>query len=160
MWQRLGRIVLKYRLFLLIILFSLTGLMGYFASKVKLSYEFAKAIPTNNPKYKDYIAFKEKFGDDGNALVIGVQTEKLFTLDVFNAYKLLHQQLKAVPNVEDVISIPTAVTLQKFTDTLEGDVVNEKLLPIRVFADNISTQAELDSAKDLFYTLPFYKSLQ
>ena len=59
MWQGLGKFVLKYRAALLILLFSLTALMGYFASQVKLSYEFARAIPTDNPKYKDYMAFRQ-----------------------------------------------------------------------------------------------------
>ena len=45
MWQRLGNFVIRYRLPLLIILFACTAVMGYFGSKVKLSYEFAKAIP-------------------------------------------------------------------------------------------------------------------
>ena len=66
MWQRLANFVLKFRLFLLVILLALTGLMAYFASKVELSYEFAKAIPTDNPKYQQYLSFKQKFGDDGN----------------------------------------------------------------------------------------------
>ena len=34
--------------------------MGFYASKVKLSYEFSKAIPTDNPIYKDYLKFKQK----------------------------------------------------------------------------------------------------
>ncbi len=153
MWQFLGNTVLRYRLPLLIILFAATGVMGYFASKVKLSYEFARAIPTDNPKYKEYVAFKQKFGDDGNVLVVGVQTDKLFTENVFKAYQNLHRQLKAIVNVEDVLSIPGAVTLQK-------DSITEKLLPVKIFPDNIVDQAQLDSAKDVFLSLPFYKSLQ
>ena len=85
--------------------------MGFYASKVKLSYEFSKAIPTDNAKYKEYLAFKEKFGDDGNLLVAGIQTDSLFTVKIFNAYKELHQQLKKVDYVEDVLSIPSAVNL-------------------------------------------------
>ena len=79
MWKHLAIFVLKFRLPLLVILFALTGLMAYFASKVKLSYDFAKAIPTDNPKYQQYLSFREKFGDDGNLLVIGVQTCLLYT---------------------------------------------------------------------------------
>jgi len=86
MWQRLGNFVIRYRLPLLIVLFACTGIMAYFGSKVKLSYEFAKAIPKSNPVYKDYVAFRQVFGDDGNALVVGIQTDKLFQLDYFNAY--------------------------------------------------------------------------
>jgi len=52
MWQRLGSFVIKFRVPLLILLFAITCVMGFYASKVKLSYEFSKAIPTDNPKYK------------------------------------------------------------------------------------------------------------
>ncbi len=152
MWQRLGALVVKYRLVLLVILFAATGLMGYFASKVKLSYEFARAIPTDNPKYQAYVAFKQKFGDDGNLLVVGVQTDKLFNLDVFKSYTQLHKDLKKVNDVEDVLSIPSAVNLVK-------DSVSERLNAVRIFSDSIATQADLDSAKAAFYNLPFYKTL-
>lgn len=37
---------------LLILLIAATVFMGYEASKVKMSYDFAKAIPTDNPKYQ------------------------------------------------------------------------------------------------------------
>ena len=61
MWQALAKFVLKNRLLLLILLFAATALMGYYALQVKLSYEFARAIPTDNPKYLDYQAFRQKF---------------------------------------------------------------------------------------------------
>lgn len=152
MWQRLGKLVISYRLPLLIVLFATTALMGYFASKVKLSYEFARAIPTDNPKYQDYVAFRQKFGDDGNLLVIGVQTNKLFELNTFNAYRELLKKLKGVTDVEDVLSVPSAVNLEK-------DLVTEKLNAVKIFSDSITTQAALDSAKNTFLNLPFYRSL-
>ena len=52
MWQRLGSAVIKYRLILLLALLAITGVMGYFANKAKLSYDFGKAIPTDNPKFE------------------------------------------------------------------------------------------------------------
>ena len=112
MWQRLANWVLKNRFILLITLFLLTGLMGFYASKVKLSYEFARAIPTDNPKYQDYVAFKEMFGDDGNLLVIGLKSKDFFTIDKFNAYQDLGHKLKKVNGVEEMLSIPTAVILK------------------------------------------------
>ena len=152
MWQRLGKFVLKFRGPLLIVLLLVTVVMGYYASQVKLSYEFSKAIPTDNPKYKEYVAFKAKFGDDGNLLVAGIQTDKLFTLGFFNEYRKLHQQLKAVDHVEDVLSIPASVDLRK-------DSLSEKLVAQRIFPDTIQTQAALDSAAAHFYNLPFYRNL-
>ncbi len=152
MWQQLAKFVLKFRRPLLILLLLVTVVMGYFAAKVKLSYEFSKAIPTNNTKYKEYIAFKQKFGDDGNLLVIGIQADSLFTLKTFTAYKALHQQLKKIEHIEDVLSIPAAINLHK-------DLLSEKLVAKKVFSDSIQTQAALDSAVKDFLNLPFYRSL-
>jgi predicted RND superfamily exporter protein len=152
MWQRLGKLVLKFRRPLLVFLLLVTGVMGYYASKVKLSYEFSKAIPTDNAKYLEYKAFKAKFGDDGNLLVAGLQTDSFFTLAFFEACKQFHQQLKQIKYVENVLSVPAAVDLRK-------DVLTEKLYAQKIFSDTIATQAELDSAVTHFYNLPFYRSL-
>ena len=139
MWQRLGKFVLKFRGPLLICLLLVSVVMGYYTSKVKLSYEFSRAIPTDNPKYKEYLAFKQKFGDDGNLLVAGIETDTLFTLKYFNAYKELHRDLKKVTYVEDVLSIPASVNLLK-------DPASEKLVAEKIFPDSIQTQEALDSA--------------
>lgn len=152
MWQRLAKFVIQFRLALLMALFALTALMGYFASKVTLSYEFAKAIPATNPKYLDYVAFRQKFGDDGNVLVVGVQTDKIFELNTFKAYRQLEQRLKKVSDVEAVLSVPSAIALQK-------DLISEKLNAVKIFGDSIQNQAQLDSAKSVFYNLPFYQNI-
>ena len=152
MWKRSGGFIIKNRLPLLALLFAATGLMGYFASKVKLSYEFAKAIPTDNPKYKAYLAFRQKFGDDGNLLVVGIESDSLFTLNKFNAYALLHREIKKVDFVEEVLSVPYAVSLVK-------DSALNKVVSQRIFNDSITVEAGLDSAARVFSTLPFYHSL-
>ena len=152
MWKRLAKFVLENKFSLLIVLLAVTVAMAFFASKVTLSYEFAKAIPVDNPKYKDYLDFKKKFGDDGNLLVIGIQTDSFFTLEKFLIYQEFNTSLKKVPYVEDVLSVSSAVDLIK-------DTISRKLNAVPVFAAGINTQDGLDSARALFYTLPFYKSL-
>ena len=151
MWQGLGKFVLKNRVILLIILAAATAVMGYYASQVKLSYEFSKAVPIDNLKYKDYMAFKSRFGDDGNLIVVGIQTDHLFELENFKAYRGLNDQLRKISDVEDVLSVPAAVTLKR-------DSATEKLSAVKIF-DSVSSQQELDKAKTDFYNLPFYKSL-
>ena len=152
MWKRLGEFVLTFRTLLLGLLLAVTVLMGYYASQVKLSYEFSKAIPTDNPKLKEYVAFKEKFGDDGNLLVVGIQTSKLFELTNFNAYRELQQQLKKVEHVEDVLGVASAVLLRK-------DSLTEKLVAAKIFPDTINDQPALDSAVNVLYNYPFYRTL-
>ena len=99
MWQSLAKFVIKNRIVLLVALFLSTSVMGFYASKVKLSYEFSKAIPTDNQKYIDYTTFKKKFGDDGNLLVAGISTENLFVLNNFRAYQKLHTDIRKVKGV-------------------------------------------------------------
>ena len=126
--------------------------MGYHARRVELSYEFARAIPTDHPKYKAYQEFRKKFGEDGNLLVIGIQTDKLFQAKTFNNYISLQKDMKGINGVEDVISIPSAVNLIK-------DPGTEKLKAQPIFLDTILRQAEIDSSKNVFFNLPFYKTL-
>lgn len=150
MWKKLGQFVIKRRLPLLLLLLAATGLMGYYASRVRLSYEFSKAIPTDNSRFQEYQRFRQQFGDDGNLLVIGIQTDELFTVPRFTAYASLANELKKIADVEDVLGIPGAVTIQPDSAG--------RLLAVRIF-DSVITQKGLDSSRGLFENLPFYQSL-
>jgi predicted RND superfamily exporter protein len=152
MWQRLARFILKYRVPLLLVLIAATAVMGYRASKVELSYEFSRAIPVNHPANIVYQEFKKKFGEDGNLLVIGIQTKELFNEKIFNGYASLQRKLKEVKGVEDVISLPTAINLVKNPET-------EKLNAEVIFPGRELSQPEIDSLKNVFLNLPFYQNL-
>ncbi len=152
MWKHLARFVLKFRLPLLVILLALTGLMAYFASKVKISYEFGKAIPTDNAKYQEYLSFRSKFGEDANLVVIGVKTDKFFELNTFTAFNRLANELKTIPHVEDALSVSSAINLIK-------DTASIKLISSPIFSKEINSQQQLDSSKNIFLSLPFYKTL-
>ena len=152
MWQALGKAVLKFRIPLIIALVLLTVFMGYHASKVQMSYDFSRAIPTDHPKYKAYLEFKKTFGEDGNLLTIGFTSDKFFEVNQFNALTRFQDRLKKINGVEDIISVNGAVTLKKNDST-------SKLDAIRIFPTNIKSQQELDSLKNIFYSLPFYRGL-
>ena len=68
--------------------------MSWQASKVQLSYDFTRALPTDNPKYIAYQGFLNEFGSDGNTVVIGFNTANFYDLHFFNAVGDLHQRLK------------------------------------------------------------------
>jgi len=152
MWKSIGQFILRFRWPLLIIVVALSGFMAYEATKVELSYEFSRAIPTDNAKYKAYQDFKKKFGEDGNLLVVGLQTPDLFSEKIFNEYSVLQRNLKRANKVEDIISIPSAINLVK-------DSASEKLRAQNIFGDSTLSQAEIDSCKNVFLSLPFYRGL-
>jgi uncharacterized protein len=148
MWHKTAAFIIKYRIALLVILLGATGIMGYFASQVKLSYEFTSAVPTDNPKYIEYQNFRKQFGEDGNLMVIGVQTDSFFAPDFFNDYAALAKQVSKVPAVENVLSIPGAITLVK-------DTVTSRLKVAPIAGD--PPFANVDSIRDIFLNLPVYK---
>ncbi len=152
MWKKLGEWILRNRLFLLISLAILTVVMGYFASKVQQSYDFARAIPTDNPKYLEYLRFKEKFGEDGNLMTVGFVDKDLFQLKKFNALVAFQQDLKNTEGVDDVISVISAINLVKNDST-------EKLDARAIFNGKLDNQGTLDSLGNVFKSLPFYKGL-
>ena len=151
MWYKLGSFILKYRLALLILLLVTTGFMGYKALQVQLTYEFTKAIPTDNPKYQDYQAFKQKFGDDGSTMVFGIESKDFFSTTIFNEVGAFHQKLRQINGVQNVVSVPEILNLRK-------DTIGEKLVAEKIFTYPYSNQLALDTAKMLFESLPFYKS--
>jgi hypothetical protein len=125
--------------------------MAFHASRVKLSYDFTRTIPTDNPKFKEYQEFRQRFGDDGNLLFVAVQTDKLFQADVFADYVALTKQLKKVPGVDNVIGFSSAVNLIR-------DSVTQKFKTLPIFSPPY-TQARIDSGKAVLLGLPFYRGL-
>ncbi len=126
--------------------------MGWQASKVQLSYDFTKAIPTNNQKYKEYEAFLKTFGSDGGIMVIGIQDSAFYTPKLFNATTHLGKALKTIPAVQNVLSIPDAFNLVK-------DSVTEALVPKKIFHYPYTTQDALTKDENQFNNLPFYRNL-
>ncbi|MBL7726258.1 MAG: MMPL family transporter [Dinghuibacter sp.] len=152
MWLKVAQFVYRARFVLLAFLLAFTAFMGWQATRVKLSYEFVRAIPVNNPKYQAYQEFRKKFGEDGNLMVAGIQTPNLFTEKNFTAYTALHNGLKKIPGVDDVLSIPSAVNLQFNADS-------GKLGAKRIFTDSTLSGEALNAARTEFEGLPFYRGL-
>lgn len=151
-WEALAKAILRYRIPLMISMILLTGMLAFQARKVQMSYDFSRAIPTDHPKYQAYLNFKEKFGDDGNLLTIGFSSDSFFTKETFNALSSFQEKAKQIPGVEDIIAINSAVNLLKNDRT-------SKLEAKRIFPNRIGDQHEMDSLKNIFLSLPFYRGL-
>lgn len=152
MWYRLGVVLLKYRVLFLAFLMISTCFMGWHASKVQLSYEFSKAIPTDHPAYLEYQSFRRQFGEEGNLLLLGIQADSMFRLSFFTSFQLWQQSLRKINGVEDVWSAASAMQIQK-------DTALEKLTATSIFSDSIKTQTGLDAAAAMFKNIPFYNHL-
>ena len=152
MWHKLAKFIVKFKVYCLAFLLVITIIMGYFASQVKLSYEFTKAIPDDNPKFEIYKEFVQKFGVDGTTIVIGFTTDKMYTPHIFNNVYDLHQEIKKIPAVTEVLSVPFAYTIDK--DSLET-----KFNVHAIFSAPYQNDSLLIVDASKFESIPFYKNL-
>ena len=150
MWHKVAAFIIKFRVALLVVLLAATAFMGYMATKVQLSYQYADAIPRDNPKYLEYQAFRQKFGEDGNMMVIGVEKKDFFEPKFFANYARLVTELEKAEAVDNILSVPGAITVVK--DTVNGKLKAMKLASV-IDVNNA------DSFKKAFLNLPFYRNL-
>ena len=152
MWYRLGQNILKYKKTYLFFILLSTVVMGYFAVQIKLSYEYTKAIPSDNPKFIVYNEFVKKYGVDGTTVVVGFKTNQFYTKDFFNQVDALHKTIKQNTAVAEVMSIPTAYTISK-------DSVETKFNAAKIFHAPYTSDSLLLADKTVFENLPFYQNL-
>ena len=153
MWRSIAQFILKFKHLLLSIILLLTVLFGYFALQVGLSYEYAKAIPTNHPSNITYQKFKAKYGEDGNLIVVGIQNKDFFTTQFLQEYKKLQTELEKTKGVLNVFSTLNAFNLVK-------EPATEKLSLAPLFKDSIITDPnKIIQNKAILFGLPFYKGL-
>ncbi len=152
MWAALSRIILRYRLPILIVIGIVTVFMGWMATKAEMTYALAQILPQDDPEYQAYTSFKERFGEDANILVIGIESENLFQKDIFNAWKEAGDSIKSLPEVRGILSLSGIYNLQR-DDSLQKFIIDP------VVKRSPQTQNELDSLKKIILSLPFYQDL-
>ena len=130
----------------------ITAFMAFQARKVEMSYDYVSLIPKKDTAYTDYQRFLKIFGEEGNLIVVGIQDENFFRLDHFSAWEKLGSRLSKVEGVENLLSVSSAYNLNKNTE-------EKKFQVSEIFPKTISSQEELDSLKNIFLSLPFYRNL-
>ncbi|MBC7654954.1 MAG: MMPL family transporter, partial [Oligoflexus sp.] len=152
MWTNLAKFILSKKQFILFVFLIITLFFGYKASQVKLAFNPGKILPTTDATYIDYQKFKEKFREDGNAMILGVQSPNLFQKDFFNNWDKLTNQLQKLKGIKKVLSISNLPLLGK-------DTINKKFVFNPIISEPVRTQLQLDSIKSLFGNQPFYEGL-
>lgn len=152
MFIHISRFILKHRTLLIVILALCTAFMAYKGKDVKLSYENSSLLPDKDSTKIEYQKFKNLFGEDGNVIVIGAINPDIFKLEQFNAWSDLASSVRKVEGVREVLNITRAINLVKNDSTHQFDV-------FPVVRKRPTTQAEVDSIKNLILNLKIYEGL-
>ena len=153
-WELIARVVLRNRILMLSIIIAITVLLALQWKNIRFTQTEANMLPDDNIVNIEYNAFLNKFGEEGNLVVIGVKDKTFFTPKAYAAWEKLMNSLKADKAVDLVISINDLKKLQK-NETLE----KFELVPF-VDQNKTTDKGYLEKIKkELFNDLPFYEGL-
>ena len=153
-WEKLARIILKNRITILILVSAITVFLALQWKNLSMTYTEANLLPKDHSANKDYQKFLDKFGEEGNLVVIGFKDPKFFTPKNYAAWNELMTGLKKSKEVDLVVSLNDLKKLEK-------DTVNEKfvLTPFIDQSKAIDPTYLKGIQYELFHNLPFYEGL-
>ena len=149
-WEKISQIILNNRIFIILLLISITFFFTTHWDKIRFTYTEANLLPENHPENIKYKKFTDKFGEEGNLVVISVKDSTLFTVENLNAWNKLSNSFKDEKEVSTVIAFGD---LQE----LKSDHINKKYFIEPFINDSIKDKLELKLLKDkIFNESPFY----
>ena len=138
MWNKIARLIIQYRLSLILLIGLITIVMGYYASKVQMSYDFARTVPPHDPDMITLNKFRDQFGEDGNIILLGIKDSAVYDQKKFEAYRTLSRNIKLISGVNEVISLPVLKAILKDTE-------NSRFYFANIFPDRINSPEQFDS---------------
>ncbi len=152
-WNSVARIILRNRITIILLIVVTTILLATQWKNMRFSYTEANLMPDDHPVNLVYQDFLEKFGEEGNLILLGVKDSALFTPEKFEAWTKLTDTLSKFPEVDHVISPANLEELKKFDDPKRFEMV-----PVIEEEHPDSTSLKKFENK-LFTQMPFYENL-
>jgi uncharacterized protein len=138
MWNRVAELIIRFRVVFIVLIAISTLVMAWYASKVQMSYDFAKTVPPDDPDMITLTKFREQFGEDGNIIAVGFRDSAVYELKNFIAFREMTREIRRIEGVNEVISLPVLKMILK-------DTAESKFFLYPIFPDTIQSQHQLDS---------------
>jgi predicted RND superfamily exporter protein len=153
-WESVARVILRNRITILSIIFLFTVFLALQWKNMRFTYTEANLLPDHHEINLQYNDFLDKFGEEGNLIVIGIKDSTFFTPKNFSAWTQLMETLKKSKEVELIISVDDLKKLNK-NETLETfefiDFINK--------SKSNDPDYLIARQKELIEELPFYEHL-
>lgn len=149
MWNKVAELIIRFRVIFIIVIALSTIVMGWYASKVQMSYDFAKTVPPGDPDMVTLNKFREQFGEDGNIIAVGLRDSSVYELKNFEAFRQMTREIRQIEGVNEVIALPVLKMILK-------DTAHSKFYLHPIYPDTIYSQANLDSLLAVTRNQPIY----
>jgi predicted RND superfamily exporter protein len=153
-WELVARVVLRNKILMLSIVTLITIFLGLQWKNISFTYTEANLLPDNDVVNIEYNAFLNKFGEEGNLVIIGLKKDVLFTPKAFKAWDELMQNLQKDTETDIVLSVENLKKLTKNDSTQNFELTD--FVDISQTADPVYLKK---IQKELFNDLPFYEGL-
>ncbi|MGB0279494.1 MAG: efflux RND transporter permease subunit [Flavobacteriaceae bacterium] len=114
-WGSVARLILRNRILFLAAIVATTFFLSTQWGNIRFSFTEANLLPDNHPFNTYYERFLDRFGEEGNMVVIAVQDNQFFTPEKLAAWKALGDSLAASPSIEYVVGISELTQLKRNT---------------------------------------------
>jgi hypothetical protein len=152
-WNGVARLILRNREVVLGLLILVTVFMVFQWRHIEFTHTEANLLPDDHPINEEYNRFVDRFGEEGNLIILGISNNSLNNYQQFNAWNKLADTLETFPEIDFVLSTANLPDLKKSKD-------NKKFIIGQVLEKELTSDKELQEfKKTLFSELPFYKNL-
>lgn len=152
MWNIFARIIIRKRWFILLLLLGLTGMFGFYTTKIQLNRELADMLPPTDTNQVVFKKMRQLFGDEGMVIAIAVKDKGLYTPAKFKAWRDMGKELEKVEGVDSVFSEANMYYLS-------ANYKDKKFELKKTFTELPTTQVGLDSLKKFTRSQPFYRNI-
>ena len=152
-WNFIASRILRNRITIILILVGITVFLGFQWQHMQFSYTEANLLPDDAPINQQYAEFEDRFGSDGNLIMIATDDPDLFTKDKFEAWTQLADSLASFPEIKSVMGVHNLQSLQKQEDPKRFEL--ESILNL----DTLTDKKLRIYNESLFKDYPFYDGL-
>ena len=114
-WELVARIVLRNKILMLSIVALITIFLSFQWKNIAFTYTEANLLPQDDSVNIEYNAFLDKFGEEGNLIIIGLHNNVLFTPKAYKAWDEMMLSLQKNKETDVVLSISNLKKLTKNT---------------------------------------------
>lgn len=153
-WDFIASKILRNRIGLLALVAIFTVFMASQWKYIKFTNTEANLLPANEKANIEYNAFLDKFGEEGNLIVIGIQDSLIFSPKIYASWEKLMTQLKQNKEVDLIVSLNDLKKLQK-NDSLSTFELKSLIDPSKVS----DVKYLKEKKEELTHQMPFYEGL-
>lgn len=152
-WNYIAGRILRNRVTLLILVGLFTVFMGFQWKNMRFTFTEANLLPDHHEVNQQYKSFLDKFGEEGNLIVVGFKDSTLFTAKNIKIWDEFVNEIKTDKAVDLTLSIEDLKVLAK-------DTVAQKFNLVPFINKKDITDAYIkEKEKELFNDLPFYEGM-